>query len=139
MTGSQYEALAEFRYALTSFLAFSAQAAEALGLEPRQHQALLAVKGWRRPKPLTITVLAERLHIRHNSAVGLADRLCRRGLLRRAADPADRRQVHLRLTPAGNALIARLSRAHLAELRSLAPTLRRRLAAVTRAKSVASL
>ncbi|EQD48905.1 MarR family transcriptional regulator, partial [mine drainage metagenome] len=41
-----YEVLAEFRYVLTKFLAFSEHAAHRAGLAPRQHQALLAIKGY---------------------------------------------------------------------------------------------
>lgn len=133
MTAAHYSALAEFRYAIARFLAFSARAARAVGLEPRQHQALLAVKAGVPGADMTITLLAERLQMRHNSAVGLVDRLCRRRLLRREPDSADHRRVALRLTPAGHAVIARLSRAHSAELRSVAPVLRRRLAAVVSA------
>ena len=40
-----YEALAAFRYALRRFVAFSETEAKAAGLTPRQHQALLAIKG----------------------------------------------------------------------------------------------
>lgn len=134
MTAKQYLALAEFRYAIANFLAFSSRAAQTVGLQPRQHQALLVVKGWQGESLVTIKHLAERLQMRHNSAVGLVDRLCRRGLLRRETDAADHRKVDLRLTAAGNAIIARLSRTHYAELRSLAPLLRRRLAAVVRSK-----
>ncbi|HEY3756732.1 MAG TPA: MarR family winged helix-turn-helix transcriptional regulator [Opitutaceae bacterium] len=130
MSPEQHEALAEFRYAIARFLAFSTGAARELGLEPRQHQALLVVKGWRQSPPPTISLLAERLQMRHNSAVGLVDRLSRRGLLRREADQKDHRCVRLRLTAAGNQIIARLSRAHLAELQSVGPALRRRLSAV---------
>jgi DNA-binding MarR family transcriptional regulator len=135
MSPEQHEALAEFRYAIARFLAFSTRAARALGLEPRQHQALLVVKGWRRSPPPTISLLAERLQMRHNSAVGLVDRLARRGLLRRLADRQDHRCVRLKLTPAGNRIIARLSRAHLAELQSIGPTLRRRLEGVMSQRS----
>jgi DNA-binding MarR family transcriptional regulator len=42
-------------------------------------------------------------------------------VVRRVADPDDRRLVRLRPTPHGNAVLRRLSRAHLAELARLAP------------------
>lgn len=47
----EYEALAEFRYGLRQFLHFSEQAARAAGLEPQQHQALLALRGLPRVRP----------------------------------------------------------------------------------------
>ncbi len=42
-----YEALAEFRYALRQFFAFSEEAAKSKKLTARQHQALLAIRGVR--------------------------------------------------------------------------------------------
>lgn len=42
---ADYALLAEFRYALRRFIAFSEDAAHAIGLAPQQHQALLAIKG----------------------------------------------------------------------------------------------
>ena len=45
LTPADYESLAEFRYQIRRFLSFSEQAARDVGLEPRQHQLLLALKG----------------------------------------------------------------------------------------------
>ena len=119
-----YERLAEFRYLLRRFLIFSESAAVAAGLTAQQHQALLAIKGARRGKDLTTGALAERLGIRHNSAVGLVDRLEKKGLVRRKPGSDDRRQVLLRLTRKAERELARLSLAHRNELQRLAPTLR---------------
>lgn len=44
-TQENYRLLADFRYALLKFLAFSEAAARAAGLSAKQHQALLAIKG----------------------------------------------------------------------------------------------
>ena len=46
-TGKQpnYKAMAEFRYQIRRFLRFSENAARQAGIEPQQHQLLLAVKG----------------------------------------------------------------------------------------------
>jgi DNA-binding MarR family transcriptional regulator len=119
----EYEALAAFRYALRQFLAFSESAAAAVGLTPQQHQALLAVKGFPGPEPMTIGALAERLRIRHHSTVGLVDRLAAQGLLARHPGRVDRRQVHLALTASGARVLARLSAVHRAELRRIRPRL----------------
>lgn len=119
-----YEVLAEFRYLLMRFAAFSAQAAHAAGLAPRQHQALLAIKGYPHGARVTVGDLAERLGIRHHSTVGLVDRLVRRGYLVRRADPADRRRAFLSLTAAGERALAGLSAAHRQELRRVAPLLK---------------
>ena len=98
---AEYETLAAFRYALRQFLHFSDTAAEAVGLTPQQHQALLAIKGFPGRDRVTIGELAERLQIRHHSAVGLVDRLVTQKLVAREAAADDRRQVYVRLTPAG--------------------------------------
>jgi len=120
-----YRALAEFRYQIRRFLAFSERAARRAGLEPRQHQLLLAVKGLPAGRLATIGEIAERLQVRHHSAVELVGRLAAAGLVRRRRHPADRRQVVVRLTARGEAVLADLSRHHAAELRVLLETLGR--------------
>lgn len=123
-----YETLAEFRYLLRRFVAFSDAAAEEAGLRPQQHQALLVIKGFPRRERITIGELAERLGIRHHSAVGLVDRLVAHSLVRRRADRSDRRQVTVALTPEAEAVLARLSLAHRDELTRLAPLFQELLA-----------
>ena len=114
--------LADFRYLLRRFLAFSEDAAKEAGLRPRQHQALLAIKGAGEATP-SVGDLAERLGIRHHSAVELIDRLAEAGLIRREHDPGDRRKILLVLTAEAEARLAILSAAHLDELRRLRPAL----------------
>jgi DNA-binding MarR family transcriptional regulator len=113
-----YQALADFRYQIRRFLNFSERAARAAGLEPQQHQALLALNGLPATVQPTIGALAERLQIRHHSAVGLTDRLEARGLMRRVRGTSDRREVLLRLTGKGERILRDLSLPHRAELRS---------------------
>ncbi len=124
MRKPDYELLAEFRYRLRQFLAFSERAAHAAGLTPRHYQALLAIKGFPGRERVSVGEFAERMCIRHHSAVGLTDRLAREQLVRRSREPTDRRQVWLQLTPRAEALLARLSLVHRAELRRLAPLLK---------------
>ncbi|MHB8813808.1 MAG: MarR family transcriptional regulator [Steroidobacteraceae bacterium] len=119
-----YEIPAEFRHLLMRFAAFSAQAAHAAGLAPRQHQALLAIKGYPGGGEATIGDLAERLGIRHHSTVGPVDRLVSRGYLVRRGDPGDRRRTFLSLTASGEQALAGLSAAHRRELRRVAPLLK---------------
>ena len=130
-----YEVLAEFRYLLMRFAAFSEQAAQAAGLAPRQHQALLAIKGYPGGGEVTIGDLAERLGIRHHSTVGLVDRLVSRGYLARRADPHDRRRTFLSLTASGEEALAGLSAAHREELRRVAPLLKSLLSRLGPAKA----
>ncbi len=123
LSDTDYRALAEFRYQIRRFLRFSEQAARAEGLEPTQHQLLLALRGLPEGAQATIGTLAERMQIRHHSAVELVDRLVERGLVERHRFGTDRRSVHLRLTPRGNAVLQRLSSHHRSELLSLSPAL----------------
>ncbi len=127
---SHYERLASLRHTMQRFLRFSADAARLAGLTPRQHQALLAIKGFPGRDYVSVGELAGRLHLRHQSAVGLVDRLARRQLVRRQPSPTDRRRVEVRLTARGEMLIRRLSAAHWRELRQLGPELRRALDAI---------
>ncbi|HVB16821.1 MAG TPA: MarR family winged helix-turn-helix transcriptional regulator [Stellaceae bacterium] len=118
-----YRTLADFRYLLRRFLAFSENAARGAGLTPRQHQALLAIKGFAGDAAPTIGDLAARLSIRPHSAVELAGRLAEAGLVTRIADPHDRRRVLLRLTETAEARLAALSLAHIDELAAIRPAL----------------
>jgi DNA-binding MarR family transcriptional regulator len=124
-----YRALADFRYEIRRFLNFSEQQAHAAGIEPQQHQALLAIKGLPAHRVATVGVLAERLLIRHHSAVELVNRLEAKGLLRRARGMMDRREVVLTLSRRGEALLKRLTHPHHTELRSARPRLLAALAA----------
>lgn len=124
LSAADYRTLAQFRYLLRHFAAFSEDAAHGSGLTPQQHQALLAIKGFPGRERVTVGELAERLGVRHHSAVGLVDRLAARGLVRRRIERADRRQVWLELTRRAETVLAHLSLAHRDELRRLAPLLK---------------
>ena len=128
LTFKDYQLLAEFRHLLARFLAFSEEAAQSEGLAPRQHQALLAIKGHPEGAAVTIGDLAKRLCIRHNSAVELVDRLERMHMLTRHSDSADARRVMLVLTGKANAVLVALSTVHRNELRHLMPLLKPLLA-----------
>src|SRR3984885_15357990 len=107
-----YQALEGSRYEIRPFRNFSERLAHAPGVEPQQHQELLAIKGLPAHRVATIGVLAERLLIQHHSAVELANRLQAKGLLRRARSAADRREVVLTLSRRGETLLQRLTRPH---------------------------
>jgi DNA-binding MarR family transcriptional regulator len=118
LTDEDYRRLARWRRALRRFLRFSEEAARRAGVSPTQHQVLLFIRGFEQGRP-TIADLAERLQVRHQSAVGLIDRCQRGGFVRRAPDPLDRRRVRIELTPRARRLLDRLTREHLRELASL--------------------
>jgi DNA-binding MarR family transcriptional regulator len=132
ITKDHYELLAALRHALRRFLNFSQAEAGGAGLTPQQHQALLAIKGFPGREHVSVGELAERLQLRHHSAVGLVDRLVASRLVRRSNAPDDRRRVEVRLTARGETLLRGLSAAHLAELRQMGPELRRLLDSITK-------
>ena len=123
LTKAQYESLASFRYALRRFLRFSEDAAKAVGLTPQQHQALLAIKGFPGRDSVSVGELAERLQLKHHSAVGLVDRLTALDLVARTVSDSDRRQVDLSLTTNGESLLEKLSFTHRSQLESIGPDL----------------
>jgi len=126
-------ALCDFRFHIRKFLQFSELAARSEGLEPQQHQLLLATKGLEQePAGPSIRALADCLLIRHHSAVGLIDRMSQRGLVERTHAAGDRRKVLIRLTPEGNRRLERLSAVHREELRQSAPALVAALQALLR-------
>jgi DNA-binding MarR family transcriptional regulator len=115
--------LADFRFELRRFLQFSECAALKAGLQPQQHQLLLQVAGAPNPKAVTIAYAAERLGLKHNSAVELVDRSEREGLLARIVDMDDRRRAVLQLTRKAKGIMGRLAGDHARELNELAPRL----------------
>ncbi len=113
--------MAELRYQIRRFLRFSETAARQAGIEPQQHQLLLAVKGLPKNLKPTIGVLAERMQLQHHSTVELVDRLADRGFLLRLRASDDRRQVLVKLTRDGEEFLKTLSLHHLQELQSSGP------------------
>ncbi len=120
---SDYESLAEVRYQLRRFLHFSEQMARDAGLEPQQHQLMLALKGLPEATRPRVGELAERLQIKHHSTVELINRLSSAGCVRRHRGGEDRREVLVALTPKGEKILRELSLHHRAELRKRGPVL----------------
>jgi DNA-binding MarR family transcriptional regulator len=125
VTNDDIRTLAGFRLALRQFQSFSEQAAEARGLTTQQYQALLAIKGEEGDVPITVTLLAQRLLIKHNSAVGLVDRMEELGLVARPPAEHVRRSGIGNVTARGESVFKRLAIAHQRELRRIAPELGR--------------
>lgn len=132
LSPADYELLADFRYALRKFAAFSESAVAGLDLMPQQHQALLAIKGTRKGAPgrrgLYVGEIADRLLIRPHTAAELVGRLARLDLVSREADPEDGRRVEVVLTAKGERMLENLSASHLEELHAMRPLLTRLLA-----------
>jgi DNA-binding MarR family transcriptional regulator len=113
--------LADFRYEMRKFLQFSEKAALSAGLQPKQYQLLLQVAAAPRHTTMTIAYLAERLGLKHNSAVELVDRSEKEGLVARLEDSADRRRTILHVTRRGSQLLGKLAGQHAQELNEAAP------------------
>jgi DNA-binding MarR family transcriptional regulator len=129
---ADYARLAAFRQGLREFLRFSEDAAERAGLLSQHYQAMLILRACPEGFTVTINDLARQLLIRHNSAVGLVDRLVKEGLVRRAASATDRRKVELQLSARGRQVLAKLAATHRRELERIGPELKRLIAEVLR-------
>jgi len=101
-------------------------------IEPQQHQLLLAVQGLPDGVKPTIREIASRMFIQHHSAVELVNRLEVTGAIARSPGVEDKREVLIRLTPAGRGVLRRLALAHREELESSGPELARALQSVLR-------
>jgi len=125
LTTRDYAQLASFRHALRAFLRFSEAAAGQEGLTSQHYQAMLILRGWPDDRPVSINDLAQQLLLKHNSAVGLVDRLARNELIVREPSAVDRRKVELRLSLRGRRVLARLAAAHRGELQRIGPIMKR--------------
>jgi len=123
LTDPEYLALGEFRYQLRRFLRHMEEATRELGANPQQYQLILAIKGLPHGVCPSISCLAERMQLNHNSMVELVDRCEENKLLRRTRSDGDRRQVTLSLTLEGEALLRKLGAAAREELRDMGPSL----------------
>jgi DNA-binding MarR family transcriptional regulator len=120
---TDYQSLAELRHQIRQFLHFSERAARNAGLEPRQHQLLLALKGLPEGTRPRVAEIAGRMQIQHHSTVELVNRLAVRGFVRRQRGGIDRREVLICLTPKAHKVLGELSAQHKKELRLAGPTL----------------
>ncbi|MCC7081961.1 MAG: MarR family transcriptional regulator [Burkholderiales bacterium] len=134
MSTQDYAQVAKFRHALRGFLRFGEEAAAQAGLTSQHYQAMLVLRACPEGEPITINDLAQQLFIKHNSAVGLVDRLAREGLVAREHSTADRRKVELRLTGRGRQVLAKLAAMHRNELQRIGPMFKRFFAELSRSE-----
>jgi DNA-binding MarR family transcriptional regulator len=118
ITTEEYRALAELRYRIRQFLRDGDAASRAAGLESQQYLLLLMIRGLPDGNEATIRVLAERLALKHHSAVELIDRLEARGYVRRTRGREDRRRVLVSLLPRGERMLEQVARHRIGELRA---------------------
>jgi DNA-binding MarR family transcriptional regulator len=129
---SDYQALAEFRYQIRRYLHFSEQVVKKAGLERGQYQLMLAIKGMPADVRPRIRELANRMQIRHHSAVELINRLEARGFVHRTRAQDDKREVLLALTQKGEKVLGELALHHHDALESAGPELVKALRRVMR-------
>src|SRR5712664_2156915 len=130
ITTAEYLALAELRYRLRKFVGEGDAVARAAGLEPQQYLLLLALRGLPEGMEATIRTLAERLALKHHSAVELIDRLESHDYVRRSRSRDDRRRVLVTLLPRGEKLLEQVARHRISELRSSGAALVRAISAL---------
>ena len=118
ISAAEYRALAELRYRIRKFVGEGDAVARAAGLEPQQYLLLLAIRGLPENEEATIRTLADRLALKHHSAVELIDRLEVHGYVRRSRSRDDRRRVLVSLLPRGEKLLEQVARHRISELRS---------------------
>lgn len=118
LTTAEYRALAELRYRIRHFLREGDAQARATGLEPQQYLLLLTIRGLPEGVDATIRALADRLALKHHSAVELIDRLEAHGYVRRSRSRDDRRRVLVSLLPRGEKLLEQVAKHRISELRA---------------------
>lgn len=118
ITTAEYRALAELRYRIRKFVGEGDAVARAAGLEPQQYLLLLAIRGLPDNVEATIRALADRLALKHHSAVELIDRLESHGYVRRSRSRDDRRRVLVTLLPRGEKLLEQVAQDRIGELRA---------------------
>ena len=120
-----YQMIAAWRAALREFMASSKTILKRHGVTSMQYQTLLAIRISEEPEGMSMNGLAAHLGIRHNSAVGLINRLESNGHVRRVRSQRDRRVAHLQITSAGEACLQELAESHRQELLRIRPEMRR--------------
>lgn len=120
-----YQLIAAWRSTLRDFMATSKVILKRHGITSMQYQTLLAIRISDEPEGMSMNGLAAHLGIRHNSAVGLINRLETNGHVRRVRSQRDRRVAHLTITESGESCLRDLAEAHREELMRIRPEMRR--------------
>lgn len=108
--------LAEFRFRLRQFLGFSETECERVGIQAQQYQLMQVIAAAQEKDQTSISYLAERMVLRHNSTVELVDRAEKAGLVARHTDNKDLRRSIVKLTAKGEEIFRKLLTAHIAEV-----------------------
>ena len=130
LTIAEYQALAELRYRIRKFMREGDTVATETGLEPQQYLLLLMIRGIPDGQEATVSNLAERLVLKHHSAVELIDRMEVHGYVRRSRSREDRRSVLVSLLPRGEKLLEQVAQHRIGELRATGAALANAIAAL---------
>ncbi|HEY3859081.1 MAG TPA: hypothetical protein VGM47_05650 [Gammaproteobacteria bacterium] len=114
-----------WRASVQNFLHGSKAILKRHGISTRAYHAMLEI--WAAPEGggLSIGPLADLIHIKHNSAVTVADQLCKKGLAVRKRTASDKRVVYVQLTDQGRMVLAAMVDDHLRELNKISANLRK--------------
>jgi len=134
VSDAEYRALAELRYRIRHFIQQGDAAAQRSHLEPQQYLMLLAIRGLPQGAVATIRTLAERMALKHHSAVELIDRLESHGLVRRSRNEGDKREVRVSLLPRGSKFLERVARERISELKASGAALANAITALVQHK-----
>src|SRR6516225_725154 len=129
---AEFRAMAELRYRIRLFQREGDATARQAGLEPQQYLMLLAIRGLPPDCAAKIQPLADRLALKHHSAVELLDRLEQRGYVKRSRSRKDRRQVLVSLLPRGEKVLEQVVHQRIGELRATGRELVRAIDALLR-------
>ncbi len=121
----EYRLIASWRSSLREFFGASKHILKDRGVTSMQYQALVAIRTCEDPEGMNMNGLAAYLGVRHNSAVGLVNRLQTLGLVVRMRSDRDRRVAHLRLTPEGETTLKALVESHREALMGIRNEMRR--------------
>ncbi|MDE1155217.1 MAG: MarR family transcriptional regulator [Acidobacteriaceae bacterium] len=115
----QLAALAAFRFQLRHFLSFSEVASERAGIQAQQYQLMQVIAAMPATEQASISYLADRMVLRHNSTVELVDRAEKAGLVARRNDAKDLRKSLVVLTPHGIGILRQLVEDHVREIKRI--------------------
>lgn len=113
-----------WRSSVQSFLHGSKAILKRHRVSTRGYHMLLEIWGASGEQGLAVGDLAKLIHVRHNTAVGVVDELCRMDLAVRKRLPDDRRVVLVHLTSSGREVLAQLVDEHSKELDKISGNLR---------------
>ncbi|MGH8401751.1 MAG: MarR family winged helix-turn-helix transcriptional regulator [Gammaproteobacteria bacterium] len=123
-----YRTVGLWREALRDFIYFSNKDMKRQGITLLQYQVLLEIVAClETEEEMTVGVLSNHLHMRHNSVVVLINQLAHKGHVRRVPSPSDRRSMLLQLTSKGKRTLDKLVHGHRKVIDGFLPRLRRAL------------